>query len=365
MSKLSGRATVQYSYGSIIGLVLVGAGICVGPVLHIRAQDQDTDPAVTATARALAVEGVKLAQADACPAAIDKLEHAEKLRHSAIVLTRLGECYIKVGRLLSGVESLRAVLREPLPANPSPALQQAYTDAQAATTVTQPLLAHLTIVVEGADDMADLKLSIDGRALPPGLLGVTQPCDPGDHTIRVAGDGYLPDTRHVALKSGEDQRVIVSLARTPKAELRASAPASAARAEHTQTARQDVAGAVQRPSASANHAPAYIIWGVSAAALGVGVGFGLSALNNKTELDKRCPAHACGDNSRALLEQTRDRALISTIGYAAAGGGAALGLLLFLLEQPDETAQPRAAAATGARVRILADAQSTGVRIDF
>jgi hypothetical protein len=357
MSKLSVRATVQYSYGSLFGLIAIV--MCLSARAH--AQEAETDPAVTASARALAVEGVKLAQNDQCSEAIDKLERAEKLRHSAIVLTRLGECYIKVGRLLTGVESLRAVLREPLPANPSPALQQAYTDAQAATAATQPLLARLTIVVEGADDSAELELSIDGRALPPALLGVTQPCDPGEHTIRVAAEGYLPDTRHIALKASEEQHVLFALARAPSNGLRANAALTPSLAEAAAAPQHDLTVRAPGSTVRANHWPAYIVWGVSAAALGVGVGFGIWALNDKTDLDKRCPDHACGEDSRALLDQTRDRALVSTIGYAAAGGGAALGLLLFWLESPGETQE----AATGPRLRLHASARSSGLRIDF
>src|SRR5262245_6191965 len=60
---------------------------------HAQAQG-GRDAAVTAAARALAVDGVKLAQADRCGEAIDKLQRAEQLHHSPIVLSRLGECLV-------------------------------------------------------------------------------------------------------------------------------------------------------------------------------------------------------------------------------------------------------------------------------
>src|SRR4051812_8989456 len=80
---------------------LAAALMCLVLTDIANAQDQ-SDASVTAAARALAVEGVKLAQADRCGEAIDKLERAEKLHHAPIVLTRLGECYIKLGRLVEG-----------------------------------------------------------------------------------------------------------------------------------------------------------------------------------------------------------------------------------------------------------------------
>ena len=54
----------------------------------------EDDAAETAAARALAVDGLKLADAGKCAEAIDKLQRAEKLHHGPIVLGRLGECQV-------------------------------------------------------------------------------------------------------------------------------------------------------------------------------------------------------------------------------------------------------------------------------
>src|SRR5688572_7698674 len=75
---------------------------------------EEVGAAETAAARTLGVEGMKLAQAGQCDEAIVKLERAEKLRHSAIILGRLGECYVTLGRLVEGTEILRKMLREPI-----------------------------------------------------------------------------------------------------------------------------------------------------------------------------------------------------------------------------------------------------------
>ncbi len=75
--------------------------------------ENDADAAETAAARTLAIDGVKLAQAEQCDEAIDKLDRAEKLKHSPVVLRYLGECQVKVGRWVEGSESLRKLLREP------------------------------------------------------------------------------------------------------------------------------------------------------------------------------------------------------------------------------------------------------------
>jgi len=305
---------------------------------HLRAQEPDAaaEAAVTATARTLAIEGVKLAQSERCPEAIEKLERAEKLHHAAIVLTRLGECYIRTGRLLAGVESLRAVLREALPANPSPALHQAYVDAQAGLEATVPKLARLTVHVEGPPPGSSLQLTVDGRHLPQEVLDAAQPCDPTEHVVQVSADGYLAATRSIHLSEAEEQTVVMTLTAAPPAVPREPAPAltvlSVPPSHSSEPKLPLLATTSERPSTS--HWPAYVAIGLGAAGLGVGVGFGIAAMNNKASLDERCPDGACPAGSSALIDTGRTNALVSTVGYAVAGGGAVLGLLLYWLAGP-------------------------------
>lgn len=322
-------------------LVLIGA--------HASAQEQQDDPAVVGAARALAVDGVKLAQSDRCNEAIDKLERAEKLHHAPIVLTRLGECYIKLGRLVEGVENLRAVLREPLPSNPSEALSQAYADAKTLFEATNPKLASLTVNVEGAAPNADLSLSIDGRSLPSALIGTAHPSDPGEHDIQVSAHGYVTSTRKVTMTAGEEQTVTLTMTASPK-----SAPEHVAASADGTDAKSTGAKALTPTAASRapNHLPAYISWGVGAVGLGLGVGFGIAAMNNKSDLDARCPAKACPPSESGLLDTSRKNATISTIGYGVALVGAAAGVVLFVLEGQAPETQTVSARADGVSVRF-------------
>lgn len=304
-------------------------------VARTAAQDQ-SEAAVTAAARALAVEGVKLAQADRCAEAIDKLERAEKLHHAPIVLTRLGECYIKLGRLVKGVEHLRAVLREPLPANPSEALSQAYADAKSLLEATKPKLALLTVTVEGASADTALGLNIDGRRLPVELIGAAHPSDPGEHTIQVSAAGYTTASRRVTLAPGQEQIVTITLVPATDEAADSAAPGDTTGAP---TPALQPTAASQRP----NYWPAYIAWGTGAAALGVGIGFGAAALANKSDLDASCPNKMCPPEQHGLIDTSKQNAMISTIGCSVAIGAAALGAVLFILEgradSPEQTAK--------------------------
>lgn len=183
-----------------------------------NARAQDNDPAVIATARELAISGVKLAQEGQCAEAVPKLERAEKLHHSQIVLTRLGDCYIKLGQLTAGIESLRAVLREPLTESASETLRQSYSEAGTLIEANKGKLGKLTIKVTGADSTTPLELKIDGKPMPSALLDAAHVSDPGEHTITVAAPGYLPVTRKVTLSPGGEESVALALEADPEAQ---------------------------------------------------------------------------------------------------------------------------------------------------
>ncbi len=94
---------------SSMALVTSLVATLAGPAL---AQDDAGD---IAAARKLGGEGVTLADAGNCQDALDKLARSEKMHHAVSVLERLGECQIRVGKLVEGAETLRRVLREQLP----------------------------------------------------------------------------------------------------------------------------------------------------------------------------------------------------------------------------------------------------------
>src|SRR5260221_6726157 len=172
-------------WGSTIACGLLG--ICLHAFLPATARAETSEPSAadTAAARALAVEGLKLAQAGRCDEAADRLERAEKLHHAPIVLARLGECRVEQGRLVEGTEMLRKVLREPLPAHPAPSLSKAYERAQTVLDATAPRIARLTISV-GLPKDVEAVVTVDAEAVPAALLGEERPTDPGEHVVEAA-----------------------------------------------------------------------------------------------------------------------------------------------------------------------------------
>src|SRR5262245_54021747 len=79
------------------------------------------DPDQIAVARALGRAGVAEAEVGDCEAAVAKLARAEALFHAPTTAEPLGECQIKLGKILLGTDTLQKLVHEQLPANAPPA----------------------------------------------------------------------------------------------------------------------------------------------------------------------------------------------------------------------------------------------------
>ena len=321
----------RFSWSWLRGLVL-GTGLAQG-VLIGSAHAEEDSAAETAAARSLAVDGLKLAQAGKCEEAIPKLERAEKLHHSAIVLSHLGECQVGVGKLVEGTEMLRKVLREPLPANPSASLSKAYERAQLVLDSAKPKIAGLTISVS-APPGAELHLSVDGSAVASSLVDSELPADPGEHVIEASAPGFLKASARINLSAADKKAVSLSLQVDP------NAPAPAARSSNAEDARPVVAptsaatpstthpASLPNQSRASNHAAAYVSWGVGLVGVGVGSVFGLMALKDKREMNGKCGT-SCPASERDALDSAKRSGTVSTVAFGVGGAGLLLGTVLY------------------------------------
>jgi hypothetical protein len=300
------------------------------------AQAEEDSATETAAARSLAVDGLKLAQVGKCEEAIPKLERAEKLHHSAIVLSRLGECQVNVGKLVEGTEMLRKVLREPLPVNPSPALGKAYERAQTVLDSAKPKIAALTISVS-AKAGTELRLTVDGAVVASALVDSEFPVDPGEHVIEASAPGFLKASATVSLAAADKKAITLKLEADPNA----PAPALAnlgqdpsARPSKSPPARTETTPAVsaappEAPPRAPSRASAYVSWGVGGVGVGVGAAFGLVALSDKHALNGKCEANTCPASQRDAVDAAKKNGNLSTIAFGVGGAGLLLGTILY------------------------------------
>jgi len=313
-----------------------------GAAFALSASDaaaEDASATETAAARSLAVEGLKLAQAGNCLEATLKLERAEKLYHSAVVASRLGECYVDLGRLVEGTEILRKVLREPLPAEPQPALLKALERAQRALDSAKPRIASLIIKVAAVQEIS---LKVDGKLVPITLLDTEIPTDPGEHAVEANAPGFLKSYTRISLGAADKKTVTLTLTRDPSAPTASGATALDRGESGAKRAAPEDGSASERkrtsrplePRPAPNRTAAYVSLGLGAVGIGVGSAFGVMAINERKELKQTCPADVCPTGSQESLDYAKRLGNVSTLSFGIGAAGLALGTVLLFTAGP-------------------------------
>lgn len=297
---------------------------------------EDASAAETGAARSLAVDGLKLAQANNCAEAVPKLERAEKLYHSTFVAIRLGECYVSLGKLVEGTELLRKSLREPQPTEPTPALAKALERAQKVVDSTKPRIAGLTVKVAAVQDM---RVSIDGVVVPSALVDTEVPTDPGEHNVEVTAPGFLRSATRLSIGEGEKKNVTLTLTRDPNAAVAPTAPVDAAPKAASSSTPAPLASppSVSGPPAAEpapNRTTAYVAWGVGAAALAAGGVLGVMTMQKHSDLKGNCTDGACPPERQGDLDSAKRLGNFSTIAFGVGAAGAVLGTVLFFTASP-------------------------------
>ncbi len=301
------------------------AGLVAPLLLSVLAHAESAEN--IAAARALAAKGVKLARAGDCQGAIDPLQRAEQLYHAPSILVELGACQCELGELVEGTEALNRVVRENL-GDDAP---QAFVDAQgrARTLLEQyrPKLAQLVIAVE-APDGSTYVVKVDEKEVPEALMGVPRPTDPGEHTVSASGEGLISTQRTVTLKEGGSDEVTLTLTLDPNPSRPAAIPPPEEPREINVVATPVDTGSPT--SRGDSLVPAYIALGIGAVGIGAGTYFGITAINQKKDLDLECQDGSCPTGTQEDIDTMHRNANLSTLGMGIGVVGAGVGLYLLL-----------------------------------
>jgi PEGA domain len=303
-----------------LGLVSTLTTSLVAPAA--LAQDQPQAESVAA-ARSLGMQGIKMADAGDCKGAIEKLSRAESLYHAPSILSRLGECQVKVGQIVLGTENLNRVVREQLEPNAPKAFRDAQERAKGVLSAALPKIARLTVKVDPST--VNPQVSVAGAAIPAALIGVERPTDPGTHEVVVSAPGYLEQRTSVTLAEGGSQEISVKLEKDPNAVATTPAPP-------VTTAPVVTTGPTAPPSDTSpkkNNALAYVSLGVGGAGLLVGGITGFLALGKKSDL-KGCVDTKCPSSQQDTLDGAKSMATVSTVGFAVGFVGVGVGVVLLL-----------------------------------
>ncbi len=259
--------------------------------------------------------------------ALEAFQAADAIMGVPTTGLEVAKAHEKRGMLLEALDALVRVHTYPrAPNEPTP-----FTRARVAAEVLEADILERTPTLEIA--LAPLPagttahVAINGAQLAPERVHLPRKLNPGVHHVVVTAPGFVSYDQRLVLREREHQRLEVAFGPVPKAP-----PAPPPRPE-PEPAPAPAPDAPEEPSAVPP--AAWAAFGVGAAGLVVGTVAGGVALSQMSALEDDCSELYCEDRK---WESDRDNMMttahVSTAGFAVAGAGATIGLILVLVSEP-------------------------------
>lgn len=272
-------------------------------------------------ARRLADEGQSLFEAGDYRGAIARLREADAKFPAPTLKLAWAEAHEKLAQLLEARAVYAKIAEEKLDRAAPAEFHEAVTTAKAALARLDEATPRLAVELVGPPPPL-LSLTLDGVALSTSDRPIS--VNPGKHTLSIEMSGQPPETRSLDLKEKETRRIQIRWAGT------AGTAGTAATAAAT-TAKGSPPGAAAPDRARSMVAPA-LAFGVGGAGLVLGAVTGGIAMSKMDGFRKLCgPELQCPESVSGDLEGAEVAGHVSTVGFAVAGAGAALGALLLVL----------------------------------
>lgn len=301
-------------------------------LVSVRAPAQSS----TVLAETLFQEAKRLMDAKRYGEACPKLAESQRLDPGTGTLILLAACHEREGKLASAWSE--------------------YTDAEAQSSQAGridrvkvaregvarivPLLSRVTVVVDARAKVPGLVVTLDGQELAEPMWGVAMPVDPGTHKLEARAPERQPFGVSFAIAGTKAQKTF---------ELGPLEPAPAAVPRVTPSAATPAASVAPAPapappppsSPPPSRAPAYLVGGVGALSLGVGLYFGAQARRDNALANERCPRTACADEeglSRSDSAGRSARLANLFVGAGLVGLGAGVYLWVRAGAKPESSA---------------------------
>ena len=281
------------------------------------ARAQQADAAAAAAAQRLFDEGRALMAEGRFEEACPRLAESQRLDPGTGTLLNLADCYERTGRDASAWATYKLAETSAKRQGHRPRIDLAVEGAER----TLARAALLTIAVPRRPP--GLVVTRNEEPVGPGSFGVAVPVDPGAYLIKATADGRAPWSKEIAI--GRSERLVVEvpeLVPAPQPPTRPpTAPPPSAPGE------TENAGSEQRTLG-------WIVSGVGAVGVGVGLAFGLSAKSKNDEARQdECTAVSCTSRGGQLIDDAERAATLSTI-FVVGGAVAAAGGIVLVLTAP-------------------------------
>lgn len=267
--------------------------------------------------------GEKAFKAGDYAAALADFQAADAIKSTPQSQRYIGLCQDKLGHFVDAV----AAYEKFLAAVPARMKKEGETlTARVAEIKAMPAHLHVETTPPGASILAD------GKAM--GTTPTDVELAPGKHILHIELAGYLPIDKDVDLVYGAKENLSSALEQKP-----AEKPVAVVATPAAPTETPKPVEPAPPPKEAHSKLPAFITGGLAIVALGVGTGFGIAALEKKSDFDKT-PTQDIADTGENF-------ALVADMAFGVAITLGVTSAVLFLTK--DEDAAPPAKTASAGR----------------
>jgi uncharacterized membrane protein len=285
-------------------------------------------------ARAAATQGAYSFDAGKWAVAVELFSRAEALVHSPAHLLYIARAQVKLGHWVKASENLNKIKREPLPPNAPPAAKRAVDEASKELAQLEPQLPYVAAKVKNPS--GEVQITMDGTKLPPLLIGLMRPVDPGEHQFQASNGELTSDVVTLDVKPASRQTVELELKPAATA-APVAAPVAAVAVPSDQPANAVDAGTTSAPGSGTDvkKIAGFAAIGVGAVGLGVGTFFLIKAAGTQSDADELCPGDTCPASLETEVvakdEDAASQRTVGVVGLALGGVAVAAGITLLLL----------------------------------
>lgn len=328
--------------------VALGAFVLAMSVARMGAAQQPGGD--VATAQALFDDGKRLMAAGKYAEACPKLVESQRLDPGGGTLFAIALCHEAEGRTATAWADYNLALAE--------AKRDGRKDREEAAAAKEKALeAKLTKVrVVVNDKTPGLALTRDGFSVGEAQWGTALPIDPGEHAFTAKAPGKIDWTQTVSIVGeGKTTDVVVpELGEAPKPPPPVVPPMTSA---PPPPVTQPQPTELQSSGINAQKAWAVVAGGVGILGLGVGAGFGASAISKWHEASAKCPNDRCTDPSSLSTGKDAGRAAdLSTVLVGVGAGALIAGIVLWITA-------PKSDHKTGINIVPTASRDGVGVNV--
>ncbi len=212
MTSVSSRIGLSPLRRRCAALLPVFGLLVLSPVI---AAAQNNEAELRTAARDLASQGIEAFDRHDYVAALDRFQRAFALVPAPSISVMQARALAQLGRILEALDVYEKTQRMPLPPDAPEAFKQAVLDAQRESEALWRDIPRLTIHVKTTTPApSDLTIMLDSKKVPPALLDVSRPADPGPHQITARASGFAAETRTIMLERGSKATVEIPLVAT-------------------------------------------------------------------------------------------------------------------------------------------------------